>query len=45
METAAILGKDVVLTTYETLSADFDRGDSVLYRLAWFRIVLDEGAE
>ena len=40
---AALLNKEVVLTTYETVSADFARGDSVLYKVAWFRIVLDEG--
>ena len=34
---------DMVITTYGTLSADFSRGaSSVLHRLKWFRIVLDE---
>lgn len=43
-DTAAILDKDIVLTTYETISADFKRGVSLLYKVAWFRVVLDEGA-
>ncbi|OJD32553.1 snf2 family domain-containing protein [Diplodia corticola] len=38
----AVLDKNVVLTTYETVSADFVRGDSPLYQVAWFRVVLDE---
>lgn len=34
---------DIVLTTYGTLAADFSKGaSSVLHRLKWFRIVLDE---
>ncbi|KAL1647100.1 hypothetical protein SLS58_002871 [Diplodia intermedia] len=41
-ELKAILDKEVVLTTYETVSAEFVRGDSPLYKVAWFRIVLDE---
>ncbi|KAL0253342.1 hypothetical protein SLS55_010318 [Diplodia seriata] len=38
----AILDKDMVLTTYETVSAEFVRGDSPLFKVTWFRIVLDE---
>ena len=34
---------DVVITTYGTLAADFSKGTaSVLHRLKWFRVVLDE---
>lgn len=34
---------DIVITTYGTLAADYSRGAlSVLHRLKWFRIVLDE---
>jgi SNF2 family DNA or RNA helicase len=34
---------DIVITTYGTLAADFSKGaSSVLHRLKWFRIVLDE---
>lgn len=34
---------DIVITTYGTLAADFSKGSSsILHRLKWFRIVLDE---
>ncbi len=34
---------DIVITTYGTLAADFNKGASaVLHRLKWFRVVLDE---
>lgn len=34
---------DIVVTTYGTLAADFSKGPiSVLHRLKWFRVVLDE---
>jgi SNF2 family DNA or RNA helicase len=34
---------DIVITTYGTLAADYSKGaSSVLHRLKWFRIVLDE---
>lgn len=32
---------DIVFTTYATLAADH-RGQALLYRIAWYRIVLDE---
>jgi SWI/SNF-related matrix-associated actin-dependent regulator of chromatin subfamily A3 len=34
---------DLVLTTYDTLAIEFSRGNSVLQRVSWFRIILDEG--
>jgi SNF2 family DNA or RNA helicase len=35
--------KDIVITTYGTLAADFSKGpSSILHRLKWFRVVLDE---
>lgn len=34
---------DVVLTTYSTLSADYSKAESVLHRIMWYRVVLDEG--
>lgn len=34
---------DIVITTFGTLAADFGKGaSSVLHRLKWFRVVLDE---
>jgi hypothetical protein len=33
---------DIVLTTYATVAAEFCRGRSILAKLKWFRIVLDE---
>ena len=35
--------RDVVLTTFATIAADFCRGRRVLEKVHWFRIVLDEG--
>lgn len=40
---AALLDKDVVLTTYDTVDSDFMKGESILYKVSWYRIVLDEG--
>lgn len=34
---------DIVLTTYATVAADFRRGKSMLNRIFWYRLVLDEG--
>uniref|UniRef100_A0A8C0J4D9 Helicase like transcription factor n=1 Tax=Chelonoidis abingdonii TaxID=106734 RepID=A0A8C0J4D9_CHEAB len=41
----AFLSKqDIILTTYNILASDYgSRGDSVLHRLKWLRVVLDEG--
>nr|XP_025036939.1 helicase-like transcription factor isoform X1 [Pelodiscus sinensis] len=35
--------QDVVLTTYNVLASDYSRTDSLLHRLKWLRVVLDEG--
>lgn len=35
--------KDVVLTTYQTLSSDYTKKNSPLTKTTWLRIVLDEG--
>nr|XP_042709590.1 helicase-like transcription factor isoform X3 [Chrysemys picta bellii] len=36
--------QDIVLTTYNILASDYgSRGDSLLHRLKWLRVVLDEG--
>lgn len=39
---SAFYHSDLVLTTYSTLVKDFQTMQ-VLYRLHWFRIILDEG--
>ncbi|XP_071803107.1 helicase-like transcription factor [Asterias amurensis] len=40
-----LLGQDVILTTYNTLAADFKakKGNSPLHKVDWLRVVLDEG--
>ncbi|KAK7981453.1 hypothetical protein PG988_003691 [Apiospora saccharicola] len=37
-----LLGYDVVLTTYSTLASDYRKTESVLHRIGWYRVVLDE---
>ncbi|OHE92071.1 SNF2 family domain-containing protein [Colletotrichum orchidophilum] len=37
-----IKGSDVVVTTYNTLSAEFEKKSSILHKIGWYRIVLDE---
>lgn len=43
VDLAHLLRMDIVLTTYATVAADFCRGKSTLNRVAWYRLVLDEG--
>ena len=38
-----LLQFDVVITTYATVAAEFCRGQSILDRVEWYRLVLDEG--
>lgn len=38
-----LLSHDVILTTYGTLAADFKRRQSFLYKIRWYRVILDEG--
>lgn len=40
-----VLEKDIVLTTYATVAAESNRGQNILGRIHWFRIVLDEAHE
>jgi SWI/SNF-related matrix-associated actin-dependent regulator of chromatin subfamily A3 len=41
---ASALGEyDVVITTYNTLASEYSKKESVLHRVSWYRIVLDEG--
>ncbi|KAK1634848.1 SNF2 family domain-containing protein [Colletotrichum phormii] len=37
-----IKGSDVIVTTYNTLSAEFDKKSSILHKIGWYRVVLDE---
>jgi hypothetical protein len=34
---------DIILTTYATVASEFSNNSSVLYRITFFRLVLDEG--
>jgi len=34
---------DLVLTTYHTIVSDFGDKSSPLHKIAWYRLVLDEG--
>ncbi|KAL9094080.1 MAG: hypothetical protein Q9165_003750, partial [Trypethelium subeluteriae] len=34
---------DIVITTYNTISAEYRNKHSILHNIAWYRIVLDEG--
>lgn len=38
----ALTAPDIVLTTYATMAADRDSW-GLLYRMEWYRVVLDEG--
>lgn len=40
-----LLTHDIILTTYATIAAEFCRGQSMMHRIKWYRIVLDEGKE
>ncbi len=35
--------KDIVFTTFATVASELIRGNSLLAKIHWFRIVLDEG--
>jgi SWI/SNF-related matrix-associated actin-dependent regulator of chromatin subfamily A3 len=38
-----IFTSDIVLTTYAIVAAEIGRGTSVLSKVQWYRIILDEG--
>ncbi|KAF6828597.1 DNA repair and recombination protein rad5c [Colletotrichum musicola] len=37
-----IRNSDIVVTTYNTLSAEYEKKSSILHRIGWYRVVLDE---
>ncbi|KAI8213049.1 SNF2 family domain-containing protein [Colletotrichum sp. SAR 10_76] len=37
-----IKNSQIVLTTYNTLSAEFEKKSSLLHKIGWYRVVLDE---
>jgi hypothetical protein len=37
------LNSNVVFTTYHTIAASMDNKESLIFRIEWFRVVLDEG--
>lgn len=37
------LDLDIVFTTYHTIAYSMNKQDSLVFRIKWFRIVLDEG--
>ncbi|KAK8133073.1 P-loop containing nucleoside triphosphate hydrolase [Apiospora kogelbergensis] len=41
-ETQYLCDRPIIFTTYATVAAEFRRGDSILAKINWFRIVLDE---
>ncbi|KAF2680110.1 hypothetical protein K458DRAFT_460186 [Lentithecium fluviatile CBS 122367] len=42
IDMSALLSRDIVLTTYATVAAESSRGASMLSRIEWYRVVLDE---
>ena len=43
VEVKEYLDRDLVFTTYHTIAASKYQTDSTIFRIKWFRIVLDEG--
>jgi hypothetical protein len=44
-EVKSLLDKDIVFTTFATAMEDTKRGQSSIFNIHWFRIVLDEGTK
>jgi SNF2 family DNA or RNA helicase len=42
-DSSVLVRYDVVLTTYGTVVADFNRAHKVLERIDWYRLIADEG--
>lgn len=45
IEIDAMVGYDVVMTTYATVASDVVKKSNLLQQIMWFRIILDEGME
>lgn len=43
MDPYALADSNLVLSTYATIAAESLQPESALYRVIWFRVVLDEG--
>lgn len=43
MDPATLAESDIVLSTYHTVATEIDDCDSPLFKIMWFRVVLDEG--
>jgi SWI/SNF-related matrix-associated actin-dependent regulator of chromatin subfamily A3 len=43
MDLSVIEDSDIVITTYNTLSGEFSDRKSILHKIGWYRVVLDEG--
>ena len=39
----ALADSDIVLSTYHTVAAEATDAESALFRINWFRFILDEG--
>ena len=43
MDPMALADSDIVLSTYHTVAAEATDSESALFRINWFRFILDEG--
>lgn len=43
VESKEYLDLDIVFTTYHTVAYSMNQNESTIFRIKWFRIVLDEG--
>ena len=43
-EISVLLDNDIVFTTYATVAYEYSCGNSLIHKVMWYRVVLDEGA-
>lgn len=43
VDSMVLADSDIVLSTYHTIAAEATDSESALFRIKWFRIILDEG--